>query len=251
VTHQVEIWGLKEMAKPKLTVVIPVYNERGTVMTVLKKVKALPISKEIIVIDNLSTDGTRELLETVSDKEIRVVLQSKNLGKGTSVKLGFAMAKGEWVIIQDADLEYEPSDILRLLEHAEKTGEVAVFGSRLLTGNPQGMLAFYIGRVVLNLIFRLLFGAKTTDVATCYKLVRSDIAKRLRLRCSGFDLDFELASALRRLGYNIAEVPITYRPRTIAEGKKIRPMDGVKAIATMLRVRLQSRETLMRPVTAL
>jgi glycosyltransferase involved in cell wall biosynthesis len=239
------------MAKPKLTVVIPVYNERGTVMTVLEKVKALPVSKEIIVIDNLSTDGTRELLETVSDSEIRVVLQSKNLGKGTSVKLGFAMAKGEWVIIQDADLEYEPSDILRLLEHAEKAGEVAVFGSRLLTGNPQGMLAFYIGRVVLNLIFRLLFGARTTDVATCYKLVRSDIAKRLRLRCSGFDLDFELASALRRLGYNIAEVPITYRPRTIAEGKKIRPMDGIKAIATMLRVRIQSRETLMRPVTAL
>jgi len=239
------------MTKPKLTIVIPVYNERGTVMTVLEKVKALPVSKEIIVIDNLSTDGTRELLETVSDPEIRVVLQSKNLGKGTSVKLGFAMAKGEWVIIQDADLEYEPNDILRLLEHAERTGEVAVFGSRLLTGNPQGMLAFYIGRVVLNLIFRLLFGAKTTDVATCYKLVRSDIAKRLRLRCSGFDLDFELASALRRLGYNIAEVPITYRPRTIAEGKKIRPMDGVKAIATMLRVRFQSRETLMRPVTAL
>jgi len=220
-------------------------------MTVLEKVKSLPVSKEIIVIDNLSTDGTRELLETVSDPEIRVVLQSKNLGKGTSVKLGFAMAKGEWVIIQDADLEYEPSDILRLLEHAEKAGEVAVFGSRLLTGNPQGMLAFYIGRVVLNLIFRLLFGARTTDVATCYKLVRSDIAKRLRLRCSGFDLDFELASALRRLGYNIAEVPITYRPRTIAEGKKIRPMDGIKAIATMLRVRIQSRETLMRPVTAL
>jgi glycosyltransferase involved in cell wall biosynthesis len=239
------------MAKPKLTVVIPVYNERGTVMTVLEKVKALPVSKEIIVIDNLSTDGTRELLETVSDPEIRVVLQSKNLGKGTSVKLGFAMAKGEWVIIQDADLEYEPNDILRLLEHAEKAGEVAVFGSRLLTGNPQGMLAFYIGRVVLNLIFRLLFGARTTDVASCYKLVRSDIAKRLRLRCSGFDLDFELASALRRLGYNIAEVPITYRPRTIAEGKKIRPMDGIKAIATMLRVRIQSRETLMRPVTAL
>jgi dolichol-phosphate mannosyltransferase len=239
------------MAKPKLTVVIPVYNERGTVMTVLEKVKSLPVSKEIIVIDNLSTDGTRELLETVSDPEIRVVLQSKNLGKGTSVKLGFAMAKGEWVIIQDADLEYEPDDILRLLEHAEKAGEVAVFGSRLLTGNPQGMLAFYIGRVVLNLIFRLLFGARTTDVATCYKLVRSDIAKRLRLRCSGFDLDFELASALRRLGYNIAEVPITYRPRTIAEGKKIRPMDGIKAIATMLRVRIQSRETLMRPVTAL
>jgi glycosyltransferase involved in cell wall biosynthesis len=239
------------MAKPKLTVVIPVYNERGTVMTVLEKVKALPVSKEIIVIDNLSTDGTRELLETVSNPEIRVVLQSKNLGKGTSVKLGFAMAKGEWVIIQDADLEYEPNDILRLLEHAEKAGEVAVFGSRLLTGNPQGMLAFYIGRVVLNLIFRLLFGARTTDVASCYKLVRSDIAKRLRLRCSGFDLDFELASALRRLGYNIAEVPITYRPRTIAEGKKIRPMDGIKAIATMLRVRIQSRETLMRPVTAL
>lgn len=232
--------------RPKLTVVVPVYNERATILTVLEKVKALPVSKEIIVIDNQSTDGTRELLETVHDPEIRVVLQSKNLGKGTSVKLGFEMAKGEWVIIQDADLEYEPTDILRLLEFAERTGNKAVFGSRLLTGNPQGMLAFYIGRVVLNLIFRLLFSARTTDVATCYKLVRTDIAKRLRLKCSGFDLDFELASALRRLGYEIAEVPISYRPRTVAEGKKIRPMDGLKAIATMLRVRFQPRKTLLR-----
>jgi len=130
------------MAKPKLTVVIPVYNERGTVMTVLEKVKALPVSKEIIVIDNLSTDGTRELLETVSDPEIRVVLQSKNLGKGTSVKLGFAMAKGEWVIIQDADLEYEPSDILRLLEHAEKAGEVAVFWFEAFDWQPARHVGF-------------------------------------------------------------------------------------------------------------
>lgn len=235
------------MERPKLTLVVPVYNERNTILKVLEKVKALPIKKEIIVIDNLSTDGTRELLAKVDDPEIRIVLQSKNLGKGTSVKLGFAMAKGEWVIIQDADLEYEPSDILRLLDHAERTGNAVVFGSRLLTGNPQGMLAFYIGRVVLNLIFRLLFKARTTDVATCYKLVRSDIAKRLRLRCSGFDLDFELAAALRRLGYEIAEVPISYRPRTIAEGKKIRAIDGIKAIATMLRVRFQNHTTLLRP----
>lgn len=235
------------MERPKLTLIVPVYNERNTILKVLEKVKALPIKKEIIVIDNLSTDGTRELLAKVDDPEIRVVLQSKNLGKGTSVKLGFAMAKGEWVIIQDADLEYEPGDILRLLDHAERTGSDVVFGSRLLTGNPQGMLAFYIGRVVLNLIFRLLFKARTTDVATCYKLVRSDIAKRLRLRCSGFDLDFELAAALRRLGYEIAEVPISYRPRTIAEGKKIRATDGIKAIATMLRVRFQNHTTLLRP----
>ncbi|MCS7265774.1 MAG: glycosyltransferase family 2 protein [Armatimonadetes bacterium] len=236
--------------RPKLTIIVPVYNEQATIMTILEKVKALPISKEIIVIDNLSTDGTRELLATVDDPEIRIVLQSKNLGKGTSVKLGFAMAKGEWVIIQDADLEYEPTDILKLLDFAERNSKAVVFGSRLLTENPQGMLAFYVGRVLLNLIFRLLFASETTDVATCYKLVRADIAKQLKLHCSGFDLDFELASSLRRLGYEIAEVPITYRPRTVAEGKKIRPMDGLKAIATMLRVRFQPRKTLVRQITA-
>jgi dolichol-phosphate mannosyltransferase len=161
--------------------------------------------------------------------------------------LGIAMAKGEWVIIQDADLEYEPTDILRLLEFAERTGQVAVFGSRLLTGNPQGAWAFYFGRVVLNGLFRFLFRARTTDVATCYKLVRTDIAQRLRLRCSGFDLDFELASALRRLGYDIAEVPISYRPRSIAEGKKIRPTDGLRAIATMIRVFLTPPKALVHP----
>jgi dolichol-phosphate mannosyltransferase len=230
--------------RPKLTVIVPVYNERDTVLTVLEKVKSLPVSKEIIVVENCSTDGTRELLANLDDPAIRIVLQAKNLGKGTSVKLGIAMAKGEWVIIQDADLEYEPTDILRLLEFAERTGQVAVFGSRLLTGNPQGARAFYFGRVVLNWLFRLLFRATTTDVATCYKLVRTDIAQRLRLRCSGFDLDFELASALRRLGYDIAEVPITYRPRSIAEGKKIRPADGLRAITTMLRIRLTPQSAL-------
>ncbi|MER3499951.1 MAG: glycosyl transferase [Candidatus Fervidibacterota bacterium] len=234
------------MERPKLSIIVPVYNERATVLTVLEQVRRLPVSKEIIVVENCSTDGTRELLANYEAPEVRIVLQAKNLGKGTSVKLGIAMAKGEWVIIQDADLEYDPNDILRLLDFAERTNSVAVFGSRLLTGNPQGMWAFYMGRVVLNLIFRLLFAATTTDVATCYKLVRAEIAKQLRLFCSGFDLDFELASALRRLGYPIAEVPISYRPRTVAEGKKIRPMDGLRAIATMLRVRLTSRQSLLR-----
>ncbi len=234
------------MVKPKLSIVVPVYNERATVLTVLEQVRRLPVSKEIIAVENCSTDGTRELLANYQAQDVRIVLQAKNLGKGTSVKLGIALAKGEWVIIQDADLEYDPNDILRLLEFAEQTNQVAVFGSRLLTGNPQGMWAFYIGRVVLNLIFRLLFAARTTDVATCYKLVRADVAKKLRLRCSGFDLDFELASALRRLGYEIAEVPISYRPRTVAEGKKIRAVDGLRAIATMLRVRLMPKKALLR-----
>ncbi len=234
--------------RPKLTIIVPVYNERQTILTVLEQVKALPVRKEIIVIENRSTDGTRELLAALDDPYVRVVLQAKNMGKGTSVKLGIAMAKGEWVIVQDADLEYDPNDILRLLEHAERTGVVAVFGSRLLTGNPQGMWAFYAGRVVLNAIFRSLFSTPTTDVATCYKLIRTDIAKGLRLRCGGFDLDFELASALRRLGYGIAEVPIRYRPRTVAEGKKVRPMDGLRAIKAMLRVRLTPRQSLQRAV---
>lgn len=231
--------------RPKLTVIVPVYNERQTVLTVLDRVMKLPVLKEVIVVDNCSTDGTRELLAEFVDRwqpneftvGLRAVFQPRNMLKGTSVKVGISMADGEFVIVQDADLEYNPSDIMRLLEHAERTGAAAVFGSRTLGKRMTGeswLNPYALGRRFLSQLFRLLYRANITDVATCYKLMRSDVAKRLRLRSKGFELDFEIPALLRLSGIEILELPISYKPRSVFEGKKLRPWDGLKAVYVML-----------------
>ncbi len=231
--------------RPKLTVIVPVYNERQTVLTVLGRVMSLPVLKEVIVVDNCSIDGTRELLNEFVDNwhpdeltiGLRAVFQPRNMLKGTSVKVGIGMAEGEFLIVQDADLEYNPSDIIRLLEYAERTGAVAVFGSRILGRRMIGeswLNPYELGRRFLSLLFRLLYRANVTDVATCYKLMRSDVAKRLKLRSSGFEIDFEIPALLRLSGVEILELPISYKPRSFFEGKKLRPWDGLKALYTML-----------------
>jgi glycosyltransferase involved in cell wall biosynthesis len=200
-------------------------------------VQAVDIDKEIIVVDNCSTDGTRELLEQLSGERLEVVLQPRNFGKGTSVRTGMARARGEFLIVQDADLEYNPQEIRALMEVAE-AGAPVVFGSRLLGEKPVVPFSHALGRDFLNLLFRLLYGARLTDVATCYKLIRTDIAQRLPLRSTGFDLDYELPAKLRKAGYPIVEVPVSYRPRTLAEGKKLRWTVGFKALWVLLKYRV-------------
>jgi glycosyltransferase involved in cell wall biosynthesis len=195
------------------------------------------IDKEIIVVDNCSTDGTRELLEQLSGERLEVVLQPRNFGKGTSVRTGMARARGEYLIVQDADLEYNPQEIRALMEVAE-AGAPVVFGSRLLGEKPVVPFSHALGRDFLNLLFRLLYGARLTDVATCYKLIRTDIAQRLPLRSTGFDLDYELPAKLRKAGYPIVEVSVSYRPRTFAEGKKLRWTVGFKALGVLLKYRV-------------
>ncbi|MFA4043506.1 MAG: hypothetical protein HZRFUVUK_000278 [Candidatus Fervidibacterota bacterium] len=246
---------LKQLS-PKLTIVVPVYNERKTVLSILEELIRLPVLKEIIVVDNCSTDGTKELLKEFAERwrpdsmtvRLEVVFQPTNMLKGTSVKLGIKKARGEYVIVQDADLEYDPKDIIRLLEHAERTNSVAVFGSRILgrrlMGGYNWLNIYEVGRRLLTLFFRLLYGAKITDVATCYKLMRSDVAKRLRLRSRGFELDFEIPAQLRLLGVKIDELPISYNPRGILEGKKLRPWDGIKALYVMLSCRFRDSQSL-------
>jgi len=238
------------MARPKLTIVVPVFNERRTLPLVLERVRALPVDKEILVIDNASTDGTREwLLQERSRLEqdgVRILLQPRNRGKGSSVRWGFREARGEYVVIQDADLEYRPEEILLLLRAAEE-GRPVVYGSRLLEWphhlpTPVNSL-FMFGRVVINDIFRWLYRREVTDVATCYKLMRTDIAQSLPLRGTGFELDFELTAQLVKRGYPIHEVPISYHPRSIAEGKKLRVTDGLRAVWTLLRCWLQPTPT--------
>jgi dolichol-phosphate mannosyltransferase len=229
----------------KLSVIMPVYNERGTVLEVLDRVRAVPVEKEIIIVDNCSTDGTRELLGKLDLPSVRVVLQAANMQKGNSVKKGIAAAGGEFVVVQDADLEYDPQDHVPMLAEAEKDDVVAVLGSRPLGAEARGeklpSTMFSVGRNWITGYFRLLYGSRLTDIATCYKMIRTEVARSLDLQRNGFDLDFEIACKLTRLarltGKRIAEAPIYYAPRSVAEGKKIRWRDGLSAVAAITQFR--------------
>jgi len=257
---------MKPEATPqlKLSVLMPVYNERATLAEILRRVAAVPLDTEIIVVDNCSTDGTRELLQGMlddgsaspseSDGRLRVYFQVENHGKGASVRRALELARGEYVIVQDADLEYDPQDYLKLLACAEgqnqkSGGYDAVFGTRLLPGSStrqkQPRTSFYYGRVGLSIVFRLLYASPLSDVATCYKLLRREVATALTLRSSGFDLDFEIAAKLAkarwRRGLRITEIPISYEPRTELEGKKIRAVhDGIRAAWALVKYRFSN-----------
>ena len=229
----------------KLSVVMPAYNEIETIEEIVARVRAVPIDKEIIIIDNCSTDGTREKVQTFDYPEVRVILQERNMMKGNSVKKGIAAAQGEFIIIQDADLEYDPNDFIPLLEAAEREDTYAVLGSRFLGIKQRGERlppsVFNFGRRVINVWYQALFGSRLTDVATCYKLARREVFQGMTLRCDGFDLDFELAAKFlkgaRRAGKKVVELPVHYHPRTIHEGKKIGWRDGIAALWTILKFR--------------
>jgi len=236
------------MSNPLLTVIMPVYNERLTVLEILHRVRELPIAKEIIVVDNCSTDGTRELIRDFSFSDVRVELQPRNMMKGNSVKRGMALASGQYVVVQDGDLEYDPNDLLKMLTVMQQEEILAVFGSRILgaqmSGRPIPLTFHRIGADFINRAFHLLFQSSLSDIATCYKMVGRQTLQDMNLRCDGFDIDFEMAAKLQlrahRLKRRIVEVPISYIPRTTAEGKKIRCKDGLHALVTLWRCRWSS-----------
>ncbi len=224
----------------KLSFIICAYNEVETISTILERVHAVDLGsweKEVIVVDNCSTDGTRDILEQVNTPDTRIIYQPQNMGKGTSIRTAIEHLSGDYAVIQDADLEYNPADIPKLLELAEQ-GEVAIFGSRTLEGQSNYKYYHaYLGVRVITTIMNLLFGGKLTDAATATKMVQSDVLKQLHLIGTGFDLDFELPNKLLMAGYHIAEVPVSYSPRTYEEGKKITTRDGFYALYIMLRDR--------------
>lgn len=223
----------------QLTVLVPVYNEKNTILTVLERLHQLKISKEVIVIDNCSTDGTRELLQKSSGID-RLILQEQNLGKGNSIRKALPYARGKFTVIQDGDLEYDPNSFYEMLEIAEKNGADAVYGSRLREGVIRTRyVSYYEGVRFLTLTINLLYGAKLTDVATTYKMVRTSVFQKLNLKCNGFDLDFELTNQLLKNKIRIFEVPIPYTPRSFKEGKKIRAIDGLKALWVILKNRIE------------
>jgi glycosyltransferase involved in cell wall biosynthesis len=224
----------------RLSVVIPVYNEVRTIEEVVARVRAIPLEKEILIVDDGSTDGTRQRLEDiVRHDDVKVLYHERNKGKGAALRTGFAAATGDVVIIQDADLEYDPRDYRTLLEPILDGRADVVYGSRFL-GGPHRVLFFwhYVGNRVLTLMSNALSNLNLTDMETGYKVFRREILNDLPLRSNrfGFEPEFTVKVAKRML--RVYEVPISYSGRTYAEGKKITWRDGVVAIFTILRFRI-------------
>lgn len=221
----------------KLTVIIPVYNERQTIEEILMRVKKTPLEKEIIIVDDGSTDGTREWLESLKNDEIKVILQPKNRGKGAAVRRGIQEASGEVTIIQDADLEYDPADYPLLLDPMIRFAADAVYGSRFLGPHRVFLFWHYLGNKFLTTITNILYDTMLSDMETCYKAVRTDILKGLKLKSDTFDIEPEITAKLFKKKLKIFEVPISYSGRGYEEGKKITAIDGFRALWALLKFR--------------
>jgi glycosyltransferase involved in cell wall biosynthesis len=223
----------------RVSVVIPCFNERSTICQLIDRVQAVPFEKEIIVIDDYSTDGTREMLEARAREQHDIILRlrSRNGGKGAAVQEGLRCAQGDVVIIQDADLEYDPADYPVLLRPIQTGKAKVVYGSRFI-GEHKAMYFWHsLGNQVLTLMCNVLFDTTLTDMETCYKVFTIDIARRLRLRESGWGFDPEITARILKMGNRIYEVPISYAGREFNEGKKISWRDGFVVLGALLRYR--------------
>lgn len=226
----------------KLTVIIPVFNEEKTIKKVLAEVLKQKIVSQIIIVDDGSQDKTRDILKKIrrqtSLQKLSVILHNTNQGKGAAIRTGLIYAKEDYIIIQDADLEYNPQEYRKLVESAsEKT---VVYGSRIIGNNPRAYWRTYFGNIIVTAFANLLFGTNLTDSYTCYKLIPLKIAKRLNLSSNGFEIEAEITGKLATLGVPIVEVPISYQPRSYEAGKKIKARDASKGILTFLKIRFQA-----------
>lgn len=221
---------------PQLSVIVPVYNESKTIREILERVHSVGIDKEIIVVDDSSCDGTDRILRDIKYDNLKVIHHTTNRGKGAAFLTGLANATGEYVIIQDADLEYDPNEYLKLLEAVKQDKADIVLGARFKDGY-RGLLMHRLGNRVLTGLLNLLFGTKLNDSFTCYKLSRRQTFNSLNLGEASFTIEIEIVAKTAKKGMRILEVPISYRPRTYSEGKKIRCADGIRAIISVLKYR--------------
>ena len=225
----------------KLSVIVPVYNERNTVVEVLRRMRAveLPdgIDREIIVVDDGSTDGTRDVLNQLSDSTVRIILHDHNRGKGAAVRTGIEVASGDYVLIQDADLEYDPEDWPKLVAPVMRGRARVVYGSRF-TGERRNMLFLHwIGNRMLSFVTNVLYNTTLSDMETCYKLIDRALLLDLELRCNRFDIEPEITAKILKRRIRIYEVPISYTGREFDEGKKITWRDGFAALWTLAKFR--------------
>jgi glycosyltransferase involved in cell wall biosynthesis len=223
----------------KLSVVIPVYNEVDNISEILKRVRAGGAASEIIVVDDGSQDGSREILAEVNGKDgITVLLHPKNQGKGAAVRTGFAAASGDVILIQDADLEYHPRDYPALLQPIEDGIADVVYGSRFM-GGPRRAVMFWhmIANQLLTLMTNVLYNTILTDMETGYKVFRSEVVQGMKLRARGFEFEPEFTAKILKRRYRIFEVPISFNPRDYSQGKKIKLSDAFVAVWSLLKYR--------------
>ncbi|MFH1352277.1 MAG: glycosyltransferase [bacterium] len=223
-----------EIPLKEATIIIPAFNEEKTLGSVLINVSKIPRSWEVIVVDDGSRDKTSEIAGKFN---VRVIKHARNIGKGAAVRTAVKEARGKYIAIQDADGEYDFSELRNIIEYAIKEGLPAVYGSRFLKRNPVRYVRYFLGNFLVSLFISALFLRRVTDSYTCYKVVKSKVLKSFSLFSKGFEIEAEVTSRVLKKGIKILEVPINYKPRTVSEGKKIKPVDGIKAILTALRVR--------------
>ncbi len=222
-----------------LSVIVPVYNERVTVAEVIRRIRAveLPVAVEVVAVDDGSSDGTDKVLAALGDSTVRVITHGENRGKGASIRTGLAAIRGDLLLIQDADLEYDPADWPRLLEPVLRGKARVVYGSRF-TGERKNMLPLHwIGNRFLSLVTNVLYSSTMSDMETCYKLFDRKVLEGLTIESDRFDFEPEITAKVLRRGHRIYEVPISYAGREMGEGKKITWRDGVGALRALIKYR--------------
>jgi glycosyltransferase involved in cell wall biosynthesis len=223
-----------------LSIVVPVYNEARTVAEVIERLIAidLPVPREILVVNDGSTDDTREVLDRIPARpELRIIHAEQNGGKGSAIRSGFGKAAGTIVAIQDADLELDPAQIADLVRPILSGQTRVVYGSRFLAGRPDAPWLSIFANQVLTGVTNVLFGGRLTDMETCYKVMTTEVARSLNLECNRFDIEPEISAKLLRDGHRILELPVRFEPRSRAQGKKIGWRDGVQAIKVLIKYR--------------
>ena len=221
----------------KLSIVMPVYNEKDTLREILDKVRATPFDKEIVIVDDFSTDGTRDILHGLEgEPDLRIVYHSRNMGKGAALRTGFSHVDGDIVIIQDADLEYDPGEYGKLIAPILEDRADVVYGSRFM-GGPRRVLYFWhtVGNRFLTLFSNMMTNLNLTDMETCYKVFRREIADRITIKSHRFGVEPELTAKIAKLDARVYEIPITYNGRKYNEGKKIGWKDGLSAVYSIIR----------------
>jgi len=227
----------------KLSIIVPVYNEKKTILDIIKKVKEVKIRnvvKEIVIVNDCSTDSTKNNLKKIKDKSIKILHHKKNMGKGAAIRTGLQNSSGEIILIQDADLEYSPSEYPKLLEPIIEGRYKVVYGSRLeaIRRNIKSMYKLhYVGNLFLTLMTNILYNATITDMETCYKVFRREVLSNIKLSAKRFDFEPEITAKILKKGYKIYEVPISFAGRKFDEGKKISWLDGVKAVYYLVKYR--------------
>lgn len=231
--------ALPEKEYKTLTVIVPVFNERGTVAEILRRIRSveLPLAVDVIVVDDGSSDGTEKVLRLLADSTVQVVTHERNQGKGAAIRTGLSLATGDLILIQDADLEYDPEDWPKLLAPILKHRAFVVYGSRF-TGERRNMLLLHwIGNRFLSLVTNVLYGTTLSDMETCYKLFDRRVVEKIRVVSNRFDFEPEITAKVLRSGFRIYEVPISYTGREVSEGKKITWRDGFGALRALVKFR--------------